>query len=303
MAQAELVRVEQLNALDLFTGDAMDPLVAQIKGIVDKHVPDTSTAKGRSDIASLARRVASSKVVLDNLGKELVADWKAKAKKVDVVRKQMRDQLDDLRDHARQPLTDWEQAEADRLKAEEAARRYDAEWEEAHQMHDLFERERVVREKEAEIARQEAERRAKEEAERLERERKEREERIAREAAEKAKREAEESIVREKAKAEQAERDRIAAEARAKAEQEAAVREAERKAQEEAERKERERLAAEKAEKDRLARLAANKEHRARIEAEAMEDMAAEGLAEPDAQLFLELVRDKAIRHITINYS
>jgi multidrug efflux pump subunit AcrA (membrane-fusion protein) len=44
----------------------------------------------------------------------LVADWKAKAKAVDALRKLARDRLDALKSQIRQPLTDYGQAEADR---------------------------------------------------------------------------------------------------------------------------------------------------------------------------------------------
>jgi len=296
-----LIQVEELNPLDLFTGDAMEPLVAQIRAKVESVVTDASTAKGRKEIASLARRVASSKVVLDGLGKKLVTDWKQKAKKVDEVRKGMRDELDFIRDEARRPLTEWEEEEEKRRKQEAFNRQYDSDWDEAHSQEELFERERIVREKEAEIARVEAERKAKEEAARLEREQKEREERIAREAAEQAKRDAEEAVARAKAEAEQAERDRVAAEARAKAEQEAAVREAERRAKEEALRELALRERLEQEEKDRLARIAADKDHRTQIEADIKTDIRAIW-PNTDGSSLIEHINEGRIRHITITY-
>lgn len=311
MAENELIVVSQLNALDLFTGDAMDPLIAQARAFIDKHVPDVSTVKGRGDIASLARKVASFKVVLDDMGKDLVSDWKEKAKKVDIVRKKVRDELDALRDYAREPLTRWEQAEAARLHQEEMARQWDAAWDEAHAMHDLFERERIVREKEAEIARQEAERKAKEQAERLVREQKDREERIAREAeervkrqvteaAERVQREAAAALQREKDRADRAEHEKVEAEARAKREQEEAVRRAEQRASEEAERKERERLAAERTEKDRQEKLAANRRHRSKIEQEAIDSAIN---AELDAcSEWIAAISAGKIKHVMINY-
>jgi colicin import membrane protein len=300
MPENELIVVEKLNALDLFTGEAMDPVIAQIKAIVEKHVPDVSTAKGRGEIASLARRVASSKVVLDDLGKNLVADWKEKAKKVDVVRKQMRDELDSLRDSARLPLTNWELAEAERFRQEALDRELDVAWEEAHAERDLRERERIVREKEAEQARLEAERKAKEESERIERERKAWEGRIARESAERAKQEAEVAIQRERERAEKAERAAEEAAARAKAEQEAAVLRAEQRAREEGERKERERLAVEKAERERQEKIAANKRHRLALEHAAVDSATDEGLPDPEAWI-LAIAAGK-IKHVTINY-
>jgi DNA segregation ATPase FtsK/SpoIIIE-like protein len=319
MAENELIVAEKLNPLDLFTGPAMDPLVEEIRKRVLQHVPDVSTAAGRKAVGSLAFKVASSKVILDNLGKDLVSNWKEKAKKVDAVRKKMRDDLDALRDEVRKPLTDWEEAEAVKERQAELDAQYDRDWDEAHRMHDLFERERIVRQKEAELARQEAERKAREEAERREIERKEREERIAREAeertqkaaaeaAERARLEAEAAIQREKDRAERAEREKREAAERAKAEQEAAVRRAEERAREAAEQKERERLAAEKAERERQARLAANKKHREKIIGEIIMDVL--GVAQDegmklDANAVSSLishVNSGRIRHVTINY-
>ncbi len=331
MPSTELVVRDQLNALDLFTGDAMDPLVAQIRDIVEKHVPDTSTDHGRREIASLARKVSSAKVILDDLGKDLVAGWKEKAKKVDIVRKEMRDELDTLRDYARAPLTRWEEEEDKRKKQEALDREWDQAWDEAHAEQALRERERIVREKEAEFARQEADQKAKAETERIEQERKaaaeraaqerkEREAQIAREAAERAKREAEATIqrekeraekaerdkteaeAREKARAEQAERDRIAAEARAKAEKEAAVRYAEQKAREEAARKEAERLAAEQAEKDRQEKLAANRRHREKVNREAMDSLVALHYNPDVALTLVEQIAAGKVRNVTVNY-
>jgi colicin import membrane protein len=311
MAENELIVVEKLNSLDLFTGDAMDSIIGQIKAIVDKHVPDVSALAGRKAIASLAFKVASTKVTLDDLGKNLVADWKEKSKKVDAVRKKMRDELDALRDYARQPLTDWEKAEEAKLKQEALDREIDQAWDAAHAEQDLRERERIVREKETELAQQEAERKAKEEAERIERERKEREERIAREAgerarrqaaeaADRAKREAEAAIQREKERAERAEREKAEAEARAKAEQEAAVRRAEQRAKDEAERKERERMAAEQAEKARQEKLAANKKHQDRFDRDAIDSADMHGLPSPEA--WIVAIKLGKIEHVTINY-
>lgn len=311
MAENELIVLEKLNTLDLFTGEAMDPLIAQIKAFVEKHIPDVSTARGRGDIASLARKVATSKVMLDDLGKDLVSDWKEKAKKVDIVRKKMRDELDALRDYARQPLTGWEQAEEAKLRQQALDRELDQAWDAAHAEHALRERERLVHEKEAEFARQEEERRIAMEAECLKAEREEREGRIAREAeerakraaaeaAERAKREADEAVAREKARAERAEREKAEAAVRAKAEQEAAVLRAEQRAREEAERKERERLATEQAERVRQEKLAANRKHQDRFDRDAIDSADTHGLPNPAA--WIAAIKLGKIDHVKINY-
>ena len=70
--------------------------------------------------ASLAYKVARSKTALDNVGKELVAELKEVPKKIDAERKRMRDLLDSWQAEVRKPLTEWEEAEAARVAKHEA---------------------------------------------------------------------------------------------------------------------------------------------------------------------------------------
>ena len=267
MESTELVIVEQLNIMDVFTGGSLTDLLREIETKAKGFTPTVEHAKGRKQIASMAHKVSKSKVVLDDLGKGLVANWKAQSKKVDEQRKIARDTLDALRDEIRQPLTEWEEAEAAREAAEKLAKEIEAAHEAAIAEHALFLRQKEIEAKEAELARQEEERRQKAEAERLERERIEREEQMKRDAAEAAKKQAEAEAQAKIAEAERkereaqeaaarAERDRVAAEERAKIEKEMAAKEAERKEQEAKD-------AAAQAERDRLAA-----EERAKVEKE-----------------------------------
>ena len=84
-------------------------------------VPDLSTDKGRKAIASLARKVASSKTAFDSHGKELKEQYTVITSKIDADRKLFRDQCDALRDEIRKPLTDWENAEKERVAKHENA--------------------------------------------------------------------------------------------------------------------------------------------------------------------------------------
>lgn len=110
-----LIAVEKINALEVFNG-GMLPIIEEIHKKVAVLVPDVTTAKGRKEIASMANKIARSKTLLDDVGKNLVADWKAKAKIVDDNRKLMRDKLDALKEATRAPLTKWEEAEQARLE-------------------------------------------------------------------------------------------------------------------------------------------------------------------------------------------
>lgn len=123
MNEVEVISGELMPAIEiteaLFVPNGLDRILAHIKTEVDKHTLDISTERGRKEIASLARKVASSKTRIDEFGKDHVAGIKVKALAVDAERKRSRDFLDKLRDDTRKPLTDWENAEAARVKSHE----------------------------------------------------------------------------------------------------------------------------------------------------------------------------------------
>ena len=113
--EKELITIEKKTALQVFTSGDVDAIIKQAKEVVDNFEHDLSTGVSRARTASLASKVSKLKVKIDGIGKELVEDWKAKAKAVDVPRKKLRDAFDLLRDEARKPLTDWENAEKERV--------------------------------------------------------------------------------------------------------------------------------------------------------------------------------------------
>ena len=113
---------QESNVISLYKkGEGLEPLIEAVRETVDNFTHDLSTAKGRSATASLSAKVSKAKTFLDGLGKKLVEAQKREIKLVDASRKSMRDQLDQLRDEARAPLTAWENAEKKRLEDLESA--------------------------------------------------------------------------------------------------------------------------------------------------------------------------------------
>lgn len=107
----------QETALDVYSKpNGLDPWLDRIRAEVSGHVPDLTTKKGRDAIASLAYKVRKAKTALDDLGKEQVDRLKEIPKKIDAERKRMRETLDALADEVRRPLTEWQQAEEDRVQ-------------------------------------------------------------------------------------------------------------------------------------------------------------------------------------------
>lgn len=313
MSDGNLIPIESINAIDVFTGGKLDDLLAKIREETTALVPDVSTVAGRKEIASLAYKVARSKTTIDDAGKQLVADWKRQAGEVDAARKRASDYLDDLKDEIRRPLDDWE-AEQERIarekaEAEEAARQA----EEAARLAEIERREAEIRAREEAIAKAEREAAEKAAAERAEKERTEREERIRQEAEERARREAAEAVERarmeaEAAKeaarlaAERAEQERVEAAAKAERDRQEAIRQAEQRAREEAEAKERLRAAEEARIKAEEERRAADREHRKTINNAALCALTDEGIDEDVARKVITLIASGQVPAVSIRY-
>lgn len=104
------------TALQIYqTPNGLDPYIERIRQEVTGHAPNLKTDKGRKEIASRAFKVRKIKAALDGLGKEQVDRLKEIPKLIDAERKRMRDELDALADEVRKPLTEWEEAEANRI--------------------------------------------------------------------------------------------------------------------------------------------------------------------------------------------
>lgn len=121
MENNALVVVEKLDVAVVFSETGMTKLLEGIESKVNAYTLDITSEQGRKDIASLAYKVTRSKTLIDDLGKEVVADWKKKAKGIDGHRKIARDFLDNLKDKVRHPLNEWEVKEAVIKKESEAA--------------------------------------------------------------------------------------------------------------------------------------------------------------------------------------
>lgn len=309
----DLIPIESVNATELFKGEGIKDLLAKIRAEVITVVPDLTTDKGRKAIASLARKVASSKVAIDDAGKALVAGIKAQAAEIDASRKLARDTLDALRDEVRKPLTDWE-AEQARIAQEEADRaRREFEEAEARRLAEIAERERLVAEREAkvaeELARQQREEQARIDAEnqrirdeQIAAEAKARAEADAAEQIARAKREADEAKQRAEQAAAQAEADRIAAAERARIEADAAAERARREAEERHRAEQARAEAVAKAEREAEERRAANKAHQRGINATALAALVAGGIPEELAKAVIILVATGKVPAVSINY-
>lgn len=315
-----VIEIKPEQAPALYRAGGLDAYLEQIRQAVNE-VPDLTTKKGRDRVASLAAQVSRSKTAIEKPGREYLKRLKEAVRPAEAEIKRFVDACDELRDATRKPLTEWE-AEQERIKAEEAmlalhvealamneefdrqlADHIESDHEMALLMNDAFDREQADKAAEAErqrIAREEEIKRLAAAA-------------AAREVEQRAQREREEAAHREavlKAQAEQAERDRIAAEQKAEADKKAAVEAERRKAQEEADRIRREaeqreqaRLAEEKRKADEQSRREADVKHRKTVGTDIVKALVANtSLTRDQAIEVLTAIKDGRIPHTGINY-
>ncbi|EMQ1296181.1 hypothetical protein RFF55_000442 [Klebsiella pneumoniae] len=315
-----VIEIKPEQAPTLYRAGGLDAYLEQIRQAVNE-VPDLTTKKGRDRVASLAAQVSRSKTAIEKPGREYLKRLKEAVRPAEAEIKRFVDACDELRDATRKPLTEWE-AEQERIKAEEAmnalhaealamneefdrqlAARIESDHEMALLMNDAFDREQADKAAEAErqrIAHEEEIKRLAAAA-------------AAREVEQRAQREREEATHREavlKAQAEQAERDRIAAEQKAEADKQAAIEAERRKAQEEADRIRREaeqreqaRLAEDKRKADEQARREADVKHRKAVGTEIVKALLANtSLTRDQAIEVLTAVKDGRIPHTGISY-
>lgn len=285
------------NGLQPYLDDAKKNIEAMLA-----ECGDVATANGRAAYKSLARKVASFRIKIDNLGKDLVAELKEKPKRIDAERKRMRDLLDAWQADIIKPVDDWEEKErieaetkAAELAALELAKQIENDHEFALLINAEFDRKRAEQIAQAEAERIANEKRIAEEAaaaaiaaERAESERKARKAQEAIEAAArariKAEQDAEAAMLKAKLDAENA---RL----KAARDQEAAVE------------AERQRQAAEAARIKREEETrAANIEHQRNVHREIMEAFAFIGEGEEFAKQVIKAVLKAKSPRITINY-
>ncbi|HDU8664040.1 TPA: hypothetical protein RG707_003882 [Serratia liquefaciens] len=294
----------------------VDSLINKIREEASAVVGDLNKAAGRKVYISMAAKVRSTKVMIDDAGKDLVAEMKKRPALVDASRRKVREALDELAVKVRKPVTDWE-AEQERIKAEHQMQAWHAE---ALEINDAFDKALAERiESDHEIALLMNDKRDRDIAEakvEAERQRIAHEEELKRQAAEQAKRDADAEIAaaaqREtdaraalekaeqdaKAAAERAERERLEVVERAEREKLEAVEEERLRAQQ----AEQARLAEEKRIADEAAEKAANVEHRRAVNRSVVAGLISAGVPEDCAKKCVEAVARMQVQHMTINY-
>lgn len=121
-AEQKLIAIEEIseeNAPAIYVAGGLKQFIDLVKAEVEGEVPDLTTRKGRERIASLAAKVSKSKTAVEKPGRDYLRRLKEMPKVVEAELREFVTTMDALRDETRRPLTEWEQAEAERVKGHE----------------------------------------------------------------------------------------------------------------------------------------------------------------------------------------
>lgn len=114
---ADIVATVEANPVSVLTDETLySTFYNHVKSEVEAFEPNIATASSRKEIASLAYKVTRTKTAIDNAGKKLNEDARAKINAVDAQRRKVREDFDALAELARKPLTDWEKQEDARIE-------------------------------------------------------------------------------------------------------------------------------------------------------------------------------------------
>lgn len=337
-AKLEIVAIEQPEIIEAFKVEGgTKALFGRVSENARSVVFDMSVKKDRESLKSFAYSLARIKTTVDNHGKELVSGIKQQAALIDADRKFWRDNMELLQDEIRKPLTDFEQAEKDRLAKHEnniANIRYlgsmvqsqdrapsnairenilyleqlvvDSSFEEYKELAKLakFESLEILRKALVESEAFEAEQAELERLRQAEmlRQQQERDAQIAREAAEKATREAEEKARFEAERVQREKREAEQREARLKAEKEAAELRAMQAAENERKRIEAEQVAKAEAERKAAEAREADVAHKKQICSEALKGLTDLGVSVDQGKAILNAINKGLVPHVSIKF-
>ena len=112
----EIAQIETLTPATVFHRDGgVEDVISKLEAEVRAIEIDVSSEKGRKHCASVAHRVARSKTLLDDMGKQVQADAKAIVDKVNGDRRVIRERLDLLKADVRKSLDDYEAFQEQRI--------------------------------------------------------------------------------------------------------------------------------------------------------------------------------------------
>lgn len=114
----ELAIFQQIQPLQIFQENKADDFLVGVEKEVEefKKTRDISTPKGRAEIKSFSYKISQTKAPVDKAGLNLTEEARDRIDKINAERKRVREKLQAFQDDVRQPLTDYENKEKERIE-------------------------------------------------------------------------------------------------------------------------------------------------------------------------------------------
>ncbi|RMI00492.1 hypothetical protein [Stutzerimonas nitrititolerans] len=122
--ETQLIALEDISADKapvIYGHNKLTAYVALAREQAANEVPDLTTRKGRERIASLAAQVSRSKTAVEKPGRDYLRRIKEMPKAIEAELREFVQEMDKLRDEVRAPLTEWEAAEEARKAKHQGA--------------------------------------------------------------------------------------------------------------------------------------------------------------------------------------
>ena len=112
-----VTQVSENPALAILNEEKFEAFYEKLKAEAAKVSGDVSTNKARDEVRSMAFKIAKTRAAIDQARLGLTEEWRTKTAQANTAGKAIKERLESLEEQVRKPLTDWEKAEADRVKA------------------------------------------------------------------------------------------------------------------------------------------------------------------------------------------
>lgn len=110
-----ILAVEETPQIVLLEPEKFDQFYERVKAETEKLVIDVTTKRGRDAIIAMAAKVTKSKTAIDKARLQLTGAWREQTNQVNAAGKEIETRLATLAREVRQPVTDWEVAEKERI--------------------------------------------------------------------------------------------------------------------------------------------------------------------------------------------
>lgn len=120
MTENALALIEGKTELVFTTPEGLNPLINAVKEQVKGVIHDISTKKGRDACISLSVQVRDTKTELERRKLSLTEEMRSKISLINAEGKRAWDELEKVQKEVRQPVTEWENKEKERIAGHEA---------------------------------------------------------------------------------------------------------------------------------------------------------------------------------------